>query len=619
MIIQHFYINIQIHLVSLVTIIYRIFIALCNTALATDDNQFVKYITKSPGIHFDPVGTLKLTNDHVHFVIPWDLNFIKPHLINTKNIFSTYKVLCNENRAVDDFQCLNMLHPLTSLYDDVLRDHDAISHLIPLRSKRTAWFSGIGTILKKLFGTMDEDDSEQYHNSIQNLYSNDQKLASLMKKNVYFSKAAILNFNETLTTIVKNEARLNEATNALFKNVSVLSNAILFRNKMTEAINILQANLLALSFKIEDIVNAIMFVNSNTLHPSVATPTQLYADITQNVKNLPKYKEYPISVDLRNINVLLKVSELDVYFSYNTIVFIIRIPLVYNIEYDIYRTVPVPIAHNKSEPNSYAMIIPTKNYVALSKDKSTYCTLDSIKDCKSIYRGTLACDLVDISSVNTNPICEIELMTRIVTTLPPTCKTKFMYGNVDIWQNLGRNNWLFVQSQSTKLSVECNSDIKEITINGTGILSLKPQCIAFCRNVKLLAVQNLEINISHIRSDFNIVEDKCCDINKFSKLNLNTSEIKLSNINLESLKNMKNLVDMESKDLDNLILNNDNILSRHISFPIITIVLTIAFTLLLFYICKANGTFKSCKKRNLSQMEQNTEIEEVPLPRLRIG
>lgn len=585
--------------------------------------EIIQPLDKSPGIYFDRVSTLKLVNDHVYFIIPVDINYVKPHLENINDIMNTAKSLCKQNELTNDFQCQYMIQPLMSLYDDILRNYDAISHLISPRSKRSAWFAGIGSLMKTVFGTMDDDDSEKYENAIQTLQSDNKKLASLIKQSIFISNSAITNFNETLNTISRNEARMNDVINSLaisINNVTLATNELLIKNKIIEISNVLYSSLLTMSFKLEDIVNSILFANSNTLHPSVVTPRQLYEDLNRNVRHLPKYKEFPVSIELGNINFLLRVSELAAYYSYNKVVFILGIPLVHHMDYDLYRILPVPIPHGAESPNSFAMIIPTKNLVALSKDKSTYCTLDNLNSCKPIYKGTLACDVSDILSVNSNPICEIELMTKIVKVLPSQCETKLVYGKIDIWQKLSLNNWIFVQSQSTKLTIECNANIKETIINGTGILSLEPHCMAFCGNVKLLAMQNLEENMTHVTSDFNLINDKCCDLSRVKKLKMNTSAVTISNVNLESLKHLKNLADQENNDIDRF-MNKSNSFSNHISFPILTIILIIAFISFLVYLCcKANGyNIKFPRSRpNALNDEEEPQAGSVPLPRLRI-
>ncbi|VVD03649.1 unnamed protein product, partial [Leptidea sinapis] len=49
----------------------------------------------------------------------------------------------------------------------------------------------------------------------------------------------------------------------------------------------------------------ILFIKSNTLHPSVLTPKQLYNDLLNVYKNIPKYRDLPINLDLSNIHVFI--------------------------------------------------------------------------------------------------------------------------------------------------------------------------------------------------------------------------------------------------------------------------------------------------------------------------
>lgn len=174
--------------------IYRIIVVHCSAALTTDDNQFVEYITKSPSILFDSVGTLKTINDQFHIVIPMDVSPYTSYIQNINDVFNTIRFQCRENKEIDYSKYQNMLEPLNSLYKDISRDFDSISHIVSNSvSKRSAWFAGVGVIFKHIFGTMEEDDAENYNKAIQNLYNNEKIIANSKRKNIIVSQIAILN------------------------------------------------------------------------------------------------------------------------------------------------------------------------------------------------------------------------------------------------------------------------------------------------------------------------------------------------------------------------------------------------------------------------------------------
>ena len=59
----------------------------------------------SPGIYFDPAGSLKLINDYIHIVIPMDISFVKPHIENIKSVFGTVRYLCQQNQDINNLDC----------------------------------------------------------------------------------------------------------------------------------------------------------------------------------------------------------------------------------------------------------------------------------------------------------------------------------------------------------------------------------------------------------------------------------------------------------------------------------------------------------------------------------
>lgn len=119
--------------------------------------QFVRPVDEEPGMYFNSIGLMKVRDGGLDIVIPMDVSFIKPHIDNLNAIFGTTRFLCRD--ILENTECHNMLEPLTLRFKDAIRDFESISHLMPTQVKRSAWFSGVGTVFKHVFGTMDEDDA----------------------------------------------------------------------------------------------------------------------------------------------------------------------------------------------------------------------------------------------------------------------------------------------------------------------------------------------------------------------------------------------------------------------------------------------------------------------------
>ncbi|KAF9404567.1 hypothetical protein HW555_014273, partial [Spodoptera exigua] len=237
-------------------------------------------------------------------------------------------------------------------------------------TKRSAWISGAGTILKKIFGTLDENDGLQYDEAIKTLQLNEKKLASLIKENILVTTSVLTQYNATLSKIIENEANSKEAIDKLstnIRNITEMTNGLQIQASVNEVINALETSILTLSFQLEDIINAILFSSQNILHPAIATPTQLHKELADNYRHLPSDLELPVPLDIKSIHIILSISNL---------------------------------------------ILPDYKYLAMTKDKSFYCTFNSLEICKTVTPGNYICDIENVYSTEAKPICESELLTK---------------------------------------------------------------------------------------------------------------------------------------------------------------------------------------------------------------
>ncbi|XP_049882673.1 uncharacterized protein LOC126378392 [Pectinophora gossypiella] len=605
----------------------------CIFSISLTYGSVITPIHSNPGIYFNPMGHMKITNEDLNILIPVDVSFILPHLQNINSAIGTCRFLCQQNEVLEDIECHNSLQPLQSRYQDVMRDNVAISHLISKRSKRAAWFAGVGTVFKHVFGTMDEDDAISYNSALQTLQNKSERLTSLIEDNILLAKSAISNFNETINTINTNEARLNDAVEKLslnLKNLSIISDVFNVRLSINEIINTIETSLLTLSFKVDDILNAILFAKSNVLHPAILNPTQLYNELINSVNNLPRYREFPIKIELDSIHKIMIISELSCYSVDNKIIFVFKVPLVHHMKYYLYQNIPLPVPHDSQNPSSYAMIIPTTRYIAISEDKTSYCTLSQLDQCKQIGSQLFICSkLNEYSSVDTSSNCELEIITKSVVSLPKSCNSRFLTGKINIWERIKDDKWLYVQSENNKLSIECKTDLSEFSLSGTGILNLPDNCIAYFKNIRLLSKSSSKIYVNEVNSDFNIINDSCCNLDKYKSQLPSITYVNLTSLNIDSLSGIKHKTDDLITELKSL-KNQPNITETlYYTYPTLSVISVLSIVLIVIYIMLKSKYCKLCrspvtKPENLNNPEnpESIEITELPStshPRLKVG
>ncbi|KAF9797657.1 hypothetical protein SFRURICE_017852 [Spodoptera frugiperda] len=295
---------------------------------------------------------------------------------------------------------------------------------------------------------------------------------------------------------------------------------------------------MTLSFDIEDINNAILFAKLNVLHPTVLSPHQLYSELDKHRNDLPGHYELPIPLTLQNIHSLIDVSQLACFFHLNRVIIVVKIPLVLPQIYDLYRIIPLPVPYDMSKPDTYILIEPTSSYVAITADRMFYSLIADIDKCKLISDKCYVCVLTNVFSAIANPTCETTLLSDVINKLPDICVTKLIR-SIDLFHKLTFNRWIFVQSEPGKCHVACNDkDINsDVILFGTGILTLPRNCKAFYKTLQFAAVGETIIgNVTNTISNFDILQDDCCERSKLNKTLQRLPYSKLNNLdNLDSL------------------------------------------------------------------------------------
>ncbi|XP_049868649.1 uncharacterized protein LOC126368625 [Pectinophora gossypiella] len=371
-----------------------------------------------------------------------------------------------------------------------------------------------------------------------------------MKENIHVVKSSITSFNSTISKLNQNELKLNsqiDKLNEILSSTVRSNNNLIYTSRLNIFINIIEGSLLTISNFLDSIINAILFAKVNVLHPSILSPTNLFNELSKRSSSVDNKLDFPVPLNLDNIHTLMDVSKLISYYYNNKIIFIIQIPLISPIKYVVYKTIPLPTPHEKTNPNTFALITPTKSYIALTDDRSHYSLLDNMQQCSVLNNEYSICPLENIFSSVTNPCCETKLLTEVTLSLPDECNSKMLYGLIDIWQKLKNNRWIFVQSKTSKLTLKCNNEMKDYSISGTGILTLEENCIGFSKTIRLepSTVTNIAIN-NYFNIDFDIIQDDCCKKDNVNKSIPLLSPLTLSNIDLDSLKHSyKQLDDLE--------------------------------------------------------------------------
>lgn len=427
----------------------------------------------------------------------------------------------------------------------VTESFESLAHLTGThRRSRRGWFDGIGTVLKTVFGTMDSDDAVYYDNVINKVVEDDKELYRIMKSQVQVTQSAITNFNNTISKLNSNEKALNQNFLTMKKFVNDLNTNLSItdiRSIMNTHFGVIDGMIEDLTTEVNTIVEAILFAKQNVLHPKIISPTQIYTELTTNLKSLKTGKQFPLTLTVEDIHLLIDISPLNVFYVNSKLIFILNIPLVTPQEFELYHVYPLPVPH-KFKDLTFALVQPSKRYLAITTNRQSYAQFNYLEQCKKLSPEHFICDGINEYSSHSNPSCESQLLTKILDSLPKECITKFMYGEVEIWQKLTNNRWIYIYSNPTKLTVDCPpKQITDFSLTNTGILSLDKDCKAYANLIQLMATGDIITNYTSPDINIDLVLDECCNDLKLNKTQHlftpnNIGNIQLDDLNLASVK-----------------------------------------------------------------------------------
>lgn len=291
----------------------------------------------------------KLTNP----ILP--VNLKPSRIISSKHTFVTYLnisefanlrnqlksllsfVITKKDIGPHTYNLIKQANTLLSYIDNSLE----IIH--PKRSKRGLINLG-GKISKWLFGTLDAEDGKRIDLILNHLDKNDHLLQENINKQITLAKEIIIRANNSISQIKSNMLIITHTIDQFSERINEV-------NTLTLIIN----SLLILEIQLNQVIDAMTFANTNKIHPTFLSLSNLNSIITK-IKGL--YPPTQLAIFKNHYNYY---SFLGIQFIFNngTIIFLIHFPILMPLNFKTYFIYPVPI-HNKIIP-------PYKPYLVLNE------------------------------------------------------------------------------------------------------------------------------------------------------------------------------------------------------------------------------------------------------------
>ncbi|CAG9760242.1 unnamed protein product [Ceutorhynchus assimilis] len=378
------------------------------------------------------------------------------------------------------------------------------------RTKR-GLVNAVGNVAKVLFGTLDENDAKHFNEILQKLETNQINMQHLLSEQTSIFENTILSLNssnqankqifENLNGKVNQiETFINDHIKGVIDNITSYEN---FALQFSEYFSLFELVSEQFQFYQSDLLNIILYAQNGILHPLVLSPKRLINHLVKQSMYLPKGLSFPVPLYHHYSHDLYKTMHPNVFYSNYKLYFILYIPLVSDISYNIVKMTSLPIkVNNDKHSHIFSFISSEHHYLVIDSLKRNYFFLDNndLKDCSRIDNKYVCKEKYPLFLLPIHNDCEALLYTH-PQKIPESCEKRVSAIHKTIFIKILKiNSWIFVSPNDETLTIKCQNFEDSIRLNNSGILELAPHGIAFTSSVTLKPIDTKEANKSFINT-----------------------------------------------------------------------------------------------------------------------
>ncbi|OXU19375.1 hypothetical protein TSAR_006863 [Trichomalopsis sarcophagae] len=457
-------------------------------------------LTQNPGIYHEYMGEMNI--ERVKWKIVVTLDFTKwndPITWREKQMFKMITT-CNDQLTMETLNSLQeYLHiffaPLL-----VVPDNSFIPYTHAL-FKREAPLKFIGWTSRQLFGTMDAGNRDQLNQDVDRLYERTANMSTLLASQTHIVKSNLESLHQKLDDaqrtlheqhlqFLKLANRTNQLDNFVNRSMTVqtlLKWVYQFDQSLEHSIN---------SYK--TLVKTIETATRGYLHPLLFTHEQLQSILKTLNGHTLSWEHNTVTVEM-----LHAVSKVSVNTVGGKLVLILEFPLSDKARYSQYKIHPLPIPQEiMTNATSYVTLVPQYSHLTVLHDMQNYllATKEYIDTCR-MHRKVIMCQpSLPFNIDNDNSPCEFALLARPTQATLRTCKLAILTTSTPYWEKFrSTDEWLYSVIKRTQMRIMCNDERKaELTINRTGIFTLRGQCYGHTNQNILYGVNVIEANETYL-------------------------------------------------------------------------------------------------------------------------
>lgn len=439
-------------------------------SLAAANMEYLEF-THHPGIYLEELGKASLTQDDWKLVLFYNLENYWHEWKSIRSVMDRAHQICaghsdqsaNHTRATwfpdKEWPCEALLQPLQVMIDG-MQDRNAMLQE-PKRTRR-APLEFIGTFMSETFGVLDQRSARQYEAVINDLQRGLVHVSDLTRQQTHI-------VDMTVNLVRKQQEQTKTQYHQLHGEISSLTSHAEFVDTMLQ----LTTQITIFKEMQEAVIDVMIDLHQGHINTRLITPSQLQNQLNKLESwlprhlRIPRYQQHWVQF-YKNLRVTARVMN-------QRLIFELRIPLLDPEEYRIYKVYPVPTVHG----DRMVSLQPTSPFILINQQQTWYYQMQYLefRECQEWEDEQHVCKR-EHAVFNTHEEgrpCEISLLLHEELELQK-CTVQSTNKRTSISPLSQANTWIMALAQTETVNVMCNGTVERAAIQGSGILSLSPDC-----------------------------------------------------------------------------------------------------------------------------------------------
>lgn len=421
------------------------------------------------------------------------------------NIETILQYLESENITVD-VKDLIPFYEITQLRSSLQITKQEVSNLkllLPTTRPRRGVVNGIGSVMKFLFGTMDDDDLQAINSKINSLDNQTDAIVHVEDEKLTYIKKLTSEVDEnskaikTIASTLKLTIEEVKSTNfSIWTEIIQLKRKMQYQARISSLFRDVEMTLNLVNKQLVQMQEALDVTATGHLSSMLLTPVKLYETLREIVPKLPADLSLLTDVELDKVYSYYRLARVHAVSIQNMIRLIIELPLQsFDRHFELFSVNDLPYYDNTLM--QFVVVKGETNYFAISSDRQLHVSLEDnqLRDCSTPPYEV--CSIrVPLLYTSESESCLHAMFIGDDVKAQKYCRRAVIpsYTTSTLYQGPNGDYWVYSVPETTRVTWRCirpNSITKfsktiTQTINGTGIMSNTRNCYIYSKYFKLL-------------------------------------------------------------------------------------------------------------------------------------